>query len=81
MPNTKDKQEVLASQLAWQAAAVVMPVGCERGFWLPLPAGALPHVARAASLMGDAEVVAMRAEEARMAVKNCMLIEVDLKMC
>jgi hypothetical protein len=31
--------------------------------------------------MGDAEVVAMRAEEARMAVKNCMLIEVDLKMC
>lgn len=80
MPNTKDKQEVLASHCAWQVAAVVMPVGCDRGVWLPLPAGALPHAARAASLMGDAEAVEMRAEPAMMAVKNCMLMEVDLKM-
>ena len=70
----------MASHCAWQADAVVMPVGCERGVWLPLPAGALPHVARAASLMGDAETPAMRAEAAMMVVNDCMLMEEDLRI-
>jgi hypothetical protein len=70
----------LASHCAWQAEAVVMPVGCERGVWLPLPAGALPHVARAASWMGDAETPATRAEAARMEVNDCMLMEEDWRM-
>jgi hypothetical protein len=76
MPKTKDRQEALESHCAWHADAVVMPVGCDRGVWLPLPAGALPHVARAASLTGDAETPAMRADAATMEVNECMLIEV-----
>jgi hypothetical protein len=83
MPNTKDIQEVLASHCTWQAAAVVMPLGCERGVWLPLPSGALPHVARAASLIGFAEAHAMRAEAAMMVVNDCMMKEdlMILRLC
>ena len=46
MPKTKDRQESLASQLAWQALAVVMPVGWDSGVAEPEPLGTLPQVLR-----------------------------------
>lgn len=78
-----DRHEVLESHCPWQAAAVVMPLGCEKGVRFPLPAGVLPHVARAASLIGFAEAPAMRAEAAMMVVKDCMAKEdlMILRMC
>jgi hypothetical protein len=45
-PKTKDRQELLASQLAWQALAVVMPVGWDSGVCAPVPLGTLPQVLR-----------------------------------
>ncbi len=50
IPKTKERQAELASHCARQAAAVVIPVGCERGVWLPLPAGAVPQVSLTVSL-------------------------------
>ena len=49
-PNRKERQVLSASHCAWHSAAVVMPVGCEIGVWLSLPAGALPQVLRTESL-------------------------------
>lgn len=72
-PKTKDWQEELASHCAWQDAAVVIPVGCERGCWLPLPAGALPQVLR--TWIGELETVARRAEAAMIVVKVCILMD------
>jgi hypothetical protein len=66
----------LASHWFWHAAAVVIPVGLESGCWLPLPAGALPHVLR--TWIGEPETVARRAEAAMMVVKACILIEFDV---
>ena len=43
------------------------------GFWLPLPAGALPQVSVA--LIGAPETVARRAEAATIVVKVCILFE------
>ena len=50
IPKTKDSQEELSSHCAWHADAVVIPVGCDKGVWLPLPEGTAPQVSRTASL-------------------------------
>lgn len=72
MPNTKERQLVMALQLVWQAAAVWMLAGLERGVWEPVAAGLEPHVwARMAT--GEAEPRARRLDAARTAVKACMV--------
>jgi hypothetical protein len=44
IPKMKERQAEFALHCARQAAALVIPLGCERGVWLPLPDGALPQV-------------------------------------
>jgi hypothetical protein len=78
MPKTKDWQDALAVQLAWHALAVVIPLGWERGCWLPLPVGAPPQVLR--SWRGELETVARRAEAViRTVVNECILIAYNVK--
>jgi hypothetical protein len=53
-----------------------MPVGWERGVWLPLPLGTEPQVLR--GRIGEVETVERRAERATMVVNDCILKEVGL---
>jgi hypothetical protein len=71
-PKTKDWQALLVVHCAWQAAAVLMPVGWESGCALPLPAGAVPQIAR--GRIGEAEIVAKKADAAMMVVNECMFV-------
>lgn len=73
MPKTKDWHEALASHEAWQALAVVIPVGWESGVCEVLPEGALPQVALA--WIGDPETLAMKAEAAMMVLVNECIVD------